>query len=226
MSALIDIFLEPTKAWLQQKERPTFLVPALLVMAAVTIPALLFFLRVDAAWFADYQLQAMGDEMSAAEIEQAKKIMPGPTLMAILAGVGTPVTFVTIYLITAGYYALAGKVAGHDVGFLRALSLATWASVPMALGGIVALVGVLTSSPQTSYESMQLLNVDPLFVQLEPTHPWSLLARSFSLLNFWAWFLAALGWKTWFRTGWGSALFVVMLPSLVIYGVMALFALF
>ena len=39
-----------------------------------------------------------------------------------------------------------------------------------------------------------------------------------------AWFLAALGWKTWFRSGWTQAAVVALLPSLLIYGVMVLFA--
>ena len=38
MSQLIDIFLEPTKVWLQQKERPTFLLPALLFHAYWSVP--------------------------------------------------------------------------------------------------------------------------------------------------------------------------------------------
>jgi hypothetical protein len=71
-----------------------------------------------------------------------------------------------------------------------------------------------------------MLNVDPLLVQLPMDHDWSRLAKSFSLLNFWAWFLAALGWRTWYRTGWGQAVFVAVLPSVVIYGAMALFAIF
>ena len=84
--------------------------------------------------------------------------------------------------------------------------------------------GVLTSSNQTPFESLQLLNIDPLLVQLPMDHDWSMFAKSFSLLNFWVWFLSALGWKTWFRTGWGQALVVALLPSIVIYGAMALFA--
>ena len=224
MSPLIDIFLEPTKVWLQQKERPTFLLPALILILAVALPATLYFLRVDPAWFVDHQLQAVGEEMSKAELEQAKAFMPGPKMMAIFAGVGSMFSIATIFLISAGYYVLAGKVAGHKVGFVHALSLVAWSSLPLVLGGIIALFGVFTSSPQTSYESMQLLNVDPLFVQLEPTDKWAMLARSFSLLNLWCWFLGALAWKTWNRTGWGQALFVVLVPSIVIYGAMALWA--
>ena len=121
--------------------------------------------------------------------------------------------------------ALGAVYAGAVVSFRHGLALTAWSAMPMVLGALVALVGVFTSDNQSSYESMQLLNVDPLLVQLPLDHDWALLARSFSLLNVWVWFLAALGWKTWFRTGWGSALFVVMLPNLVIYGAMALFAL-
>lgn len=225
MSQLIDIFVDPAKAWTELKERPTFLVPALLVALAVTIPAVLFFLRVDPQWYLDYQIQAIGKEMSAAEIEQAKAFIPGARATAWITAATSMIFMAVMYAIISLYYLLAGKVAGHTVGFVRGLSLTAWANMPMLLGGLVVLYGVFSSSPQSSFESMQMLNIDPLFVHLPMDHPWSLLARTFSLLNLWVWFLGALGWKTWFRTGWGQALFVVMLPSVVIYGVMALFAL-
>lgn len=225
MSQLINIFLEPTKVFTELREKPTFLVPALLVTVATTIAACLYFFQVDPEWFANYQLTAAGKEMSAAEMEQAKQFMPGAQTLAYITAVTTPIMFALIFVLLALYYLLAGKVTGNTVSFRHGLALAAWSSVPTVLGAVVALIGVLTGSNQASFESFQLLNVDPLFVQLPLDHDWAMLARSFSLLNFWAWFLAALGWKTWFRTGWESALTVVLLPSLVIYGVMALFAL-
>ena len=224
MSQLIDMFIEPAKAWQQQKERPTFLLPAVLVALAVAVPAVLYFLRVDPEWFSNYQLQAMAQEMTSAEIEQAKAFMPGAQATAWITGISSLVMLVIVFAIMAAYYLLAGKVAGHAVSYRHGLSLSAWSSVPLLLAGIVVLFGIFTSSPQTPYTSLQLLNVDPLLVDLPLDHPWSTLAKSFSLLNFWVWFLAALGWKTWFRSGWGQAIFVVLLPSLVIYGVMALFA--
>jgi hypothetical protein len=222
---LIDIFLDPAKAWAQLKERPTFLVPALVVAAAATLAATLYFLHVDPVWFADHQIQMVGKDMSADEIAQMQKIMPGARTLAWISAATTLIFFAFIYAVMAVYYLLAGKVSGNSVDFRRGLALATWSTMPMVLAAIVSIVGTYTSSPQTSYESLQMLSFDPLFVQLPMDHDWSRLAKSFSLLNFWAWFLAALGWKTWFRTGWGQAVFVVVLPSAVIYGFMALFAL-
>ena len=226
MSQLINIFLEPAKVFAELREKPTFLLPALLAIAATTAAACLYFFQVDPEWFANYQFAAAGSEMTAAEIEQAKKIMPGARTLGIISAITTPIMFALVFTITALYYLLAGKVTGKPVTFHHGLALATWASVPTVLGAVVAIVGLYTSSSnQVSFESLQMLNVDPLFVQLPLDHDWAMLARSFSLLNIWVWFLAALGWKTWFRTGWGSALFVVLLPYLVIYGAMALFAL-
>ena len=227
MSQLIDIFVDPAKVWAEQKERPTFLLPALIVMLATALPAMLYFFHVDPEWFADFQLQALAaQDMSAAEIEQAKAFMPGARASAWITGGSMAIFLSIVFAIMAVYYLLAGKIAGHAVDFRRGLSLATWATMPMLLGALVVLFGIYSSSPQTSYESLQMLNVDPLLVQLPREHAWSTLAKSFSLLNLWVWFLAALGWKTWFRTGWGQAIFVAVLPSVVIYGAMALFAIF
>ena len=88
----------------------------------------------------------------------------------------------------------------------------------------VALVGVLTMTPQTPLESLMLAHVDPLLVELPLDHEWSGLAKGFSLLTFWTWFLLALGWRTWTRAGWVQAAIVAILPSAVVFGIMALFA--
>lgn len=224
MSQLIDIFLEPAKAWDQLKERPTFLVPALLVAGASALAAVLYFLHVDPVWFADYQIQAVGKDMSASEIAQMQKFMPGARTLAWITAATALLSFAVIYAVMALYYLLAGKVGGHAVNFRRGLALATWSSMPMLVIAVVSIIGTYTSSPQTSYESLQMLSIDPLLVQLPMDHDWSTLAKSCSLINIWTSFLAALGWKTWFRTGWGQALFVVLLPLVVIFGGMAVFA--
>ena len=219
MSHLINIFLEPAKVFADLREKPTFWVPMLLLAGLTAVSTLLYFLNVDPAWFAEYQSAQMllqNPEMTSAELAQMQSIMPGARAMGWFAAVGALLVIVVVFLVYGVYYLLAGKITGQPVGFRHGLALVSWSSMPMVLGSLVVIGAVLPSS--------QLTNIDPLLVQLPMDHDWSLLARSFSLLNFWVWFLAALGWKTWFRTGWGQALVVVLLPSIVIYGVMALFA--
>jgi hypothetical protein len=227
MSHLVNIFLEPAKAFSGLKEKPTFLVPALLITAVSAVSALAYFQTVDPEWFSAQQVQVMlAQGRSQAEVAQAQQFMPGARMSGWFAAGFMPIIFGFVFALYALYYLLAGKVSGHAVSFRHGLALAAWSSMPMVIAALVALLGVFTGTGKESYESMQLLNVDPLLVQLPLDHAWSSLAKGFSLLNFWVWFLAALGWKTWFRTGWGQALFVVLLPGIVIYGIWAAIAAF
>ena len=227
MSHLINIFLEPAKVFAELREKPTFWTPMLLLAVLTAVSTLLYFMTVDPAWFAEHQsaqVLLQNPEMTSAELAQMQAMMPGARTMGWFAGIGALLVIIVVFLVYAVYYLLAGKITGQPMGFRHGLALVSWSSMPMLLGSLVVIGGVLTSSPQTPLESLQLTNIDPLLVQLPMDHEWSMLAKSFSLLNFWVWFLAALGWKTWFRSGWGQALVVVLLPSIVIYGVMALFA--
>lgn len=225
MSHLIDIFLQPTKVFRDLRERPRFWLPLLLLAVSSAILPLWYFMVVDAEWFRQHTLLAAGAELSAAEIERAAEVMPGVQAMAYIGAISSLVMVAVISCLYALYLMLAGKVTGSAMGFKRGLSLVSWSNMPAVLGVIVALVGVATMQPNTALESLMLTNVDPLLVQLPADSPWLGLARGFSLLNFWSWFLLALGWRTMTNAGWFQSIVVALLPSVVIYGVMALFAL-
>lgn len=225
MSQLINIFLEPTKVFTELREKPTFLLPTLVTLVVAIIAILAYHMHVDPQWFVDHRNQAMAGQMTKAELDQVSAMLPGARASGYI-GAGVVVVFTLIlYPLLALYYLLAGKITGKPVSFRHGLALTAWGAVPMVLASVITLVGTFTSSPQTSFESLQLLSIDPLFVQLPLDHDWSTLAKSFNLLCLWAIFLVALGWKTWFRTGWGSALAVSIFPWLLYFGGMALFAL-
>lgn len=225
MSHIVDIFLQPGRVFADQKERPTFLVPLLIVSAFAAAFTLAYFLSVDPVWYLDHAIAAGGQEMSAAEMEQARKFMPGAKVMGYIGAASTVVVMGIVMLLYALYFLVAGKITGNAVGFKHGLSLAAWSSMPMILGSIVALIGVFTMTPQTPVESLALLNFDPLLVELPADSRWSTLAKSFSLLTFWSVFLTALGWKTWGRTSWLQGIVIALLPNVLIYGAMALYAL-
>ena len=224
MSHLINIFLEPGKVFAELKDKPTFWLPMLLTIGLMVVMTLSYFGKVDSDWFADHQLAASGSEMSANEIAQAKAVMPSAKVMGYI---GAPVgaLFVGVMmLLMALYYLVAGKVTGSAVSFRHGLSLTAWSGMPTLLGMIVAIVGVFMMEPQTTLESLSLTNIDPLFVQLPMDHPWRGFATRFSLLTFWSIFLAALGWRTWGKTSWIQAITVAAIPSILIFGSMALWA--
>jgi hypothetical protein len=224
MSHLIDIYLQPGKVFAALKDKPTFLVPLLLSIVVGVVMVGLYFAQVDGAWLVD-RMASANPEATAKEVEQMRKVMPGAQVMGYIGMAGVLVVTLLITLVVALYYFIAGKIAGHPIGFRHSLSLIAWSGMPMLLGGLVALIGVITMTPQTTMESLQVLNIDPLFVELPLDHAWSTFAKGFSLLMPWAIGLAALGWRTWFRTGWGQAVFVAALPYVVYFGALAAIAL-
>ncbi|AVP97592.1 hypothetical protein C7S18_10455 [Ahniella affigens] len=225
MSHLINIFVEPGKVFAELKEKPTFLLPLLLMMALTAAMTLLYFNKVDGEWLTNHQLTMSGSEMSAAEIEQAKKVMPSAKVMGIVGAIFAPIFIVIVTLVMGLYYLAAGKITGTAVSFKQALSLVTWSGVPALLSLVVAIVGIFMMAPQSTLESLMLTNVDPLIVQLPYDHAWSSFAKNFNLLSLWSVALVAIGWRNWGRTGWGQALTVALIPTLVIFGGMAAWAL-
>lgn len=225
MSHLINIFVEPSKVFAEQKEKPTFLLPLALMMLLTAVMSFMYFNKVDSDWFTNHQMAMSGSEMSASEMEQAKAMMPSARVMGIIAAIFGPITIAIVTLIMGLYYMLAGKVTGTALSFKHALSLVAWPGVPAMLGMVVAIVGIIMMEPQTALESLMLTNVDPLVVQLPYDHAWSAFAKNFNLLSIWSVALVAIGWRTWGRTGWGQAIVVALIPTLLIFGGMAVWAL-
>ncbi|WP_158637221.1 YIP1 family protein [Arenimonas daejeonensis] len=225
MSHLINIYLEPVKVFTDLREKPTFLVPTLLALLVATVAILAYHLHVDPQWFVDHRNQAMAGQMTKAELEQVSAMLPGARVSGYIGVAMVVVMTAVIYPLLALYYLLVGKITGKAVGFRHGLALTAWGGMPMLFASVIALIGTFTSSPQTSFESLQLLSIDPLFVQLPLDHPWSTLAKSVNLLCFWVMFLVALGWKTWFRTGWGQALAIAVFPWLLYFGALSIPAL-
>src|SRR5690606_31229628 len=53
MSHLVDIFVQPGKAWAELKEQPTFWLPLLLIAVSSALMVLVYYLQVDPEWAVD-----------------------------------------------------------------------------------------------------------------------------------------------------------------------------
>lgn len=221
MAQLVDIFLQPGAVFAQQRERPTFLVPWLIVAALTVAFTLAYFMRVDPTWHLEAMFAASSADMTAAEVAQAKSVMPGAKAMGWIGAVTAALALAVTALLTALYVFVAAKITGHALSYRHGLSLSAWSSMPGALGVVVALLGALTMSAQTPIESLMLTNVDPLLVDLPADHRWNKLAQGFNLLTPWTVGLMALGWRIWTRSSWLQAIVVALIPTVLVYGVIA-----
>jgi hypothetical protein len=222
MAKLVDIFLQPSKVFAEERERPTFLLPWL-VLAGLTIAfTLTYFFRVDPAWYADHMFDAQRGTMAAKDMARAKSMMPGTHTMGMFGAVGGTITVALMFAVIGLYFWLAAKVTGKPLGYKHGVSLAGWSAMPAALGTLVALIGAITMSPQTGIESLMLTHVDPLLVSIPPGQHGHRLAQNADLLALWTTFLSALGWRVFTRASWAQAIVVALIPLAIVYGILAL----
>ena len=219
MNHLLDIFLQPSRAYTDLRERPTWLLPLALLLLLSAILPVLYFHNVDGAWYVQHMAAEAGKDMSPAEVEKLQAMMPAVGRMGVMGAISAVLLGGIVVCLLAVYLMLAGKVTGGTMDFRRGMSLATWSKMPMLLGLLVALIGAARMDPQSTMESLMLTNVDPLLVHLPDANRWAPLARGTSLLDLWVFFLLALGWRVFNRASWLQSAIVALLPSLVFYAV-------
>jgi len=226
MKDLIDIFLQPSSVLGRLKDRPTFLLPVLLLVGLTAISSYLYFDKVDAAWFMERSVVASGQDLSDKELQAIRTNGPSSGMLKWTGSIGGSIGILVSFLAFGLYYFLAGKVTGLALSYKQGLALASWSSMPTLISAVLLLVGVFSMTPQTPLESLVLTSVDPMLVQLPLESPWKGLATSASFLVIWTTWLAALGWKLWSQASkWTGAVVVAALPTVLIYGGMAIKAL-
>jgi len=151
MKHLLNIYLDPGKVFAELKEKPIWWLPLLILIVFNIVLMLCYFSSVDPDWFSERQwqqveAQQIGRDFSAAQIEQMRRFLPSARTAGYIAAVTTPVFIVIVMLVSALYYWLAGKITGSAVSYKQGFTLAAWASMPGALGVLVALIGALVMS--------------------------------------------------------------------------------
>ncbi|MFZ9627429.1 MAG: YIP1 family protein [Burkholderiaceae bacterium] len=226
MKNLIDVFLQPSAVLGRLKDQPNFLLPLLLIVGLTAVASYLYFEKVDAVWFMERSIAASGQEVSDKELQAIRASGPNSNMLKWTGSIGGSVGILVSFLAFGLYYFLAGKVTGLALNYKQGLALAAWSAMPTLISSVLLLVGVFSMTPQTPLESLVLTSVDPMLVQLPLDSPWKGLATSASFLTIWTTWLAALGWKLWSQAKtWTGAVVVAALPTVLIYGGMAIKAL-
>ncbi|HEY9103395.1 YIP1 family protein [Chitinimonas sp.] len=214
---LLTVYTEPNRLFGELKLKSNFILPLVLTIVALMAVWLTYYQRVDASWLIDHFASTAGTPAKQEAIRKSMNV--GVLKWGSL--IGGPLFLVVIYLISALYYKLAGKICGVEARYGQWLSFTAWAAMPALLSLLVALIQAIIMSPQTAPGDISLTHLDPLLSSLPLDHPWKGWLSSFDLLNLWSIGLAAIGWRNWSGKGWGQAITVAALPSVVIYGIWA-----
>ncbi|HZH89150.1 MAG TPA: YIP1 family protein [Pyrinomonadaceae bacterium] len=223
---LSNIFFEPGRTFEALRERPRFLVAALVALVMFMLFYLAYIQRVgyDNIVNAEIETRARGSEMSDEQKAAARNIQSKPFVKAIRYA--SPLLGIAImFAAGAGIYLLGAMLMGKGMSYKQALSVWTYSSLPPLVLVMVANLLILFVRPPTEEAEIArglsgLVHANPGIVVDAAAHPVLATALgSLDLFAFYGLFLAALGLRKVARLSTGSAWAVVL--GLWLLGVIA-----
>lgn len=223
-SALVSIFYEPTATFARlAAQRATWLPVTVVAIASALLLLWYFFGFVDYAWFQDYMLASVSDP---AEREQAAKMGMAQQTMGVLSAVSAVVGVLVAYSIGALYLLIVAKLKNQDFGFRQGFSLSAWASMPnLLLLPLGAMQMLLAGDGQVPPEALNPTTLNQLVFHFESTHPFAGMLESLSIPVIWGTVLMVIGYQAWTGVSRATAVRVMLLPFVVVYGIWLAYAL-
>jgi len=196
-ATLTGIFFEPGRTFEALRERPRFLVAAIILVVLTLVVTFLIFNKIDYAAFMREQITKgpRGDQMTPEQVDTAVGFYTGPigkVLIYFFPIIGTA-AFIAA---GAGLYLLGAMLMEGKLRYKQALSVWTYSSfAPSVLGTIVAiLIVVLTPAEEINPSQPGGLVRANLSVIPHGSSPaLGALLGSFDIFSFYGLYLAALG---------------------------------
>lgn len=221
-SALIAMFYDPRRAFAMLEPKRHAWLPLLLLILSSTVLMFWYFSVVDFSWLMDQLFAAVKDP---AKRDQARAMM-SKSMMQTTAVITTLVSYPATCALAGVYFMIVGKSTNKDVSFGTGFALSAWAFVPALLMlplGAVAIV--MASGGQLGFSELNPLSLNQLIFHHEAAHPMASVLDSINVTSLWSVFLMVVGYQVWAKVARATALKVVLIPYLIIYGLWFAFAL-
>jgi hypothetical protein len=218
---------QPRKAFEALGERPRFWFPLLLAVVVTVVTTYGYYRVADLAWVIDETLRSNPRTASMSDADRARAAQAmTPAVLMWSSVIGVIVLVPLLRALESTYYLLAGKVTNVQRSFGHWFALANWSALPTLLVAIpAAIVLATTVNGQIDSSAIQPLSLNELFLHRRMGEPGYQLFVSLSILQPLGWLLAAIGVHEWSKRSWLFSAIFVLLPSVLIYGCWAWFAL-
>ncbi len=225
LQACTEIFIRPNAvfATLLHKQNWAW-VPFFIVCLMVVLPTQVYLNFVDFDWYREILVDMQAGDKSPAEQDAMRS---GMTLGAVkLFGSVFPIIgLILMNAIFALYLHLVTRSDEENInGFMDWYGFTWWASLPLVIAGLISIsIVLLSTNPQLSPTELSPTTL-AYWLDLSMSDPWFNLTTSIRLESFLSIYFIAVGIGQWTRLGGRKALILAALPYLVIWLVMAFFA--
>ena len=216
---LIDIIAAPSAAFARIKEKPTFWLPFLLILAATVSVQLGFFMINDPGFVKDTFIEQatanpdMTQEQRNA-IETNLENMDINTLL--IAGVVPVLIFIPLILaLNAWYLSFMSKFSFTQLGWKHWFSLLCWTGIPGLFAALASWIVLLTdSNGQVDQAALQPLSV----VNLLGLDTSNATLQQINVMALWSMALVVMGYQQWTQKTLLTSALITLAPYVLLYG--------
>jgi len=211
IETLTGIFFEPGETFEALRERPRFLVAALIILALTLLFTFVLFQRINFEQFMRAQIEnsPRTEQMTPEQKEQAVRMQSGTVGKSIAYGAPV-IVFAIIFAAGGALYLLGTMMMAGSISYKQAISVWVYASLPPAVLFTVANILVLFLKSADDIDPAQasggLVKANPSILLGSGSSPvLAALLGSLDLFAFYGLFLAALGLRKVGRLSSGAA---------------------
>jgi hypothetical protein len=224
LNNLIDIIASPSAVFPRLKEKPTVLLPLLLILLSTASIQAGYVLLTDPGFLVDQLVeQAIASNPNAPE-GQLREVYSSlsPAVMAGTGVASTAIIILVILALNAVYLNFMGKFSFVQLGFKAWLSLLCWTGIPGLFAALASWVAILSNpNGQLPLSAVSPLSLGSL---LQLDNPGTLL-QQFNVTQIWSMALLVLGYQQWTGKGMLAAAVITLTPYVLLYGTWAAFTL-
>lgn len=222
IGTIMGIFFEPGRVFEDLRRKPRFIIGAIIVSLMITAYAFGLYYKVGDAAMRRYSAEQIDKSSQGQSLSKEQKeiqIDLGMTVGNVIR-YAFPVIMLIVLLIGGLLYFLGTKAFGGTGGFLHALSVNVYSSIPPTVIGMIGsfIVMAIKSSDEIDIGASQrgLLQANPSMFIDGQAHPiLATLLGTLDVFMIWGWVLAAIGLKITNRLSSGSAWAIVIILGVI-----------
>lgn len=222
IGTIFGIFFEPGRVFEDLRRKPRFIIGAIIISLLVTAYAFGLYYKVGETAMRRYSAEQIDKSTQGQSLSKEQKetqIDLGMTIGAVVRYV-FPVIMIIVLLIGGLLYFLGTKAFGGTGGFLHALSVYVYSSIPPTVIGMLGsfIVMAIKSVDEIDIGASQrgLLQANPSMFVDGSAHPiLATLLGTLDVFMIWGWILAAIGLRITNRLSSGSAWGIVIVLAVI-----------
>lgn len=214
----MNVLTAPNAAFAALQEKPTFLVPLLLLIAAAVAASFLYMNGVDIQWWSEQWLR-QNPEMSEAQADRLLRLVENvPQVgIAVVAACFATLGVGAVLLVQALYFKVVTWITRDEVSYQHWFSMVCWCALPSLLTSIASIVNLLTSDvslmPEETVNPLTFANLTGFEASDDGVRR---LLSGYDPMRIWSLALMIVGYRTFAARSLAASAGIVLLPILLL----------